>query len=57
MGPTRRSFIDEYKEQAVGSVLAEGRPVAEVARNIGIHEMTSPDNAVRPLLLTGQVDV
>jgi len=40
MGSTRRSFTDEYKAQAVTFVLDERRPVAEVARNIGVHEMT-----------------
>lgn len=40
MGSTRRSFTEEYKAQAVAFVLDEGRPVAEVARNIGVHEMT-----------------
>ncbi|MCX4091073.1 transposase [Nocardia sp. alder85J] len=40
MGSTRRRFTDEYKAQAVGFVRDEGRPVAEVARNIGVHEMT-----------------
>ncbi|HVQ44026.1 MAG TPA: transposase [Candidatus Saccharimonadia bacterium] len=40
MGSTRRSFTEEYKAQAVGFVIEDGRPVAEVARNIGVHEMT-----------------
>ena len=40
MGSTRRSFTEEYKEHAVGLVLEEGRAIAEVARNIGVHEMT-----------------
>lgn len=40
MGSTRRSFTQEYKDQAVSFVLDEGRPVAEVARNIGVHPMT-----------------
>ena len=40
MGSTRRSFTDEYKESAVAFVLDEGRPIAEVARNIDVHEMT-----------------
>jgi transposase-like protein len=40
MGSTRRSFTDEYKAQAVAFVVEEGRRVAEVARNIGCHEMT-----------------
>ncbi|MFI5783831.1 transposase [Nocardia sp. NPDC051570] len=40
LGSTRRSFTEEYRAQAVAFVLGEGRPVAEVARNIGVHEMT-----------------
>ena len=40
MGSTRRSFTDEYKASAVAFVIDEGRPVAEVARNIDVHEMT-----------------
>lgn len=40
MGSTRRSFTDEYKAEAVNFVIEGGRPAAEVARNIGCHEMT-----------------
>lgn len=40
MGSTRRSFTAEYKASAVAFVLDEGRPIAEVARNIDVHEMT-----------------
>lgn len=40
MGSTRRSFTDEYKASAVEFVLGDGRSIAEVARNIGVHEMT-----------------
>ena len=40
MGSTRRSFTDEYKAEAVAFVIDGGRPVSEVARNIGVHEMT-----------------
>lgn len=40
MGSTRRSFTEEYKEEAVRFVIDGGRSVAEVARNIGVHEMT-----------------
>jgi transposase len=40
VGSTRRSFTDEYKTEAVAFVIEGGRPVAEVARNIGVHEMT-----------------
>jgi transposase len=41
MGSTRKSFTEEYKAEAVAFVLEGGRPAAEVARNIGCHEMTS----------------
>lgn len=40
MGSTRRSFTDEYKASAVAFVLDENRSIAEVARNIDVHEMT-----------------
>ena len=40
MGSRRRSFTDEYKDEAVRFVTEEGRPIVEVARNIGVHEMT-----------------
>jgi transposase len=40
MGSTRRSFTEEYKAQAVAFVIDDHRPIAEVARNIGVHEMT-----------------
>jgi len=40
MGSTRRSFTEEYKQEAVSFVIDGGRSVAEVARNIGVHEMT-----------------
>ncbi|WP_084010707.1 transposase [Pseudofrankia sp. DC12] len=40
MGSTRRAFTEEYKDQAVAFVLDGDRPIAEVARNIGVHEMT-----------------
>lgn len=40
MGSTRRSFSQEYKDEAVTFVIEGGRPIAEVARNIGCHEMT-----------------
>ena len=37
---TRRRFTQEYKDQAVSLVLDSGRSIAEVARSIGVHEMT-----------------
>src|SRR5664280_33696 len=40
MGSTRRSFTEEYKDQAVAFGIEGNRSVADVARNIGVHEMT-----------------
>lgn len=40
MGSTRRRFTDEYKANAVDLVVNDNRAVAEVARSIGVHEMT-----------------
>ncbi|PXY17541.1 transposase [Prauserella muralis] len=40
MGSTRRRFTEEYKAQAVAFVIDDHRPIVEVARNIGVHEMT-----------------
>jgi len=40
MGSTRRQFTEEYKAQAVAFVIEDHRPVVEVARNIGVDEMT-----------------
>jgi transposase len=40
MGSTRRRFTEEYKAQAVAFVIDDHRPIAEVARNIGVHAMT-----------------
>ena len=37
---TRRRFTEEYKDQAVSLHLDSGRSIAEVARSIGVHEMT-----------------
>lgn len=40
MGSTRRSFTAEFKAEAVNFVIDGNRSIAEVARNIGVHEMT-----------------
>lgn len=40
MGSTRRRFTEEYKEHAVAFVIEGNRSIADVARNIGVHEMT-----------------
>ena len=43
MGSTRRRFTDEYKQHAVRLVLDSGDSIAEIARSIGVHEMTLLD--------------
>ena len=40
MGSTRRKFTPEYKAEAVQFVVSSGKPIAEVARNLGIVEGT-----------------
>lgn len=40
MGSTRRRFTDEYKQHAVRLALDSSDTIAEIARNIGVHEMT-----------------
>jgi transposase-like protein len=40
MGSTRRKFTPEYKAEAVQFVISSGKPMAEVARNLGIVEGT-----------------
>ncbi len=37
---TRRRFTQEYKDQAVSLHLDSDRSIPEVARSIGVHEMT-----------------
>jgi transposase len=37
---TRRNLTQEYKDQAVSLVLDSGRSIVEVAKSIGVHEMT-----------------
>jgi transposase len=36
----RRSFSPEYKEEAVRMVIETSRPIAQVAKELGIHEGT-----------------
>jgi transposase len=40
VGSTRRRFTPEYKAEAVQFVISSGKPIAEVARNLGIVETT-----------------
>lgn len=38
MARSRRSFTTEYKVEAAHRVIDSGRTVAEVAREVGLHE-------------------
>jgi transposase-like protein len=40
VGAARKKYTPEYKAEAVDLVLGSGRPVAEIARDLGIHEAT-----------------
>ena len=40
MSEKRRKFDQDFKDGAVDIVLTTGRPVAEVARELGVHEGT-----------------
>ena len=40
MSRNRRSFTPEYKEEAAKLVIETSRPIAEVARDIGVNEQT-----------------
>lgn len=37
---SRRRFTSEYRAEAVALVVVSGRPVAEVAKSLGVHENT-----------------
>jgi len=37
---TRRRFTQEYQDQAVSLVLLSGRTIRDVAKSIGVHEIT-----------------
>jgi transposase-like protein len=40
VGSARKKYTEEYKAEAVEFVISSGRPLAEVARNLGINEGT-----------------
>ena len=58
----RRQFSPQYKAEAVQMVISTGKPIAEVARDLGIHDGTlgnwvnawrqehpEPDNSLSPV--------
>jgi transposase len=40
VGQARKKYTQEYKDEAVELVISSGRPVAEIARDLGINEAT-----------------
>jgi len=40
VGQARKKYTQEYKDEAVELVVSSGRPVAEIARDLGINEAT-----------------
>lgn len=40
MGSARRKYTDAYKAECVDLVVTSGRPIAEIARDLGINEGT-----------------
>jgi hypothetical protein len=56
VGQARKKYTQEYKDEAVELVISSGRPIAEIARNLGINEGTlaSWENRAKPQS-TGQL--
>lgn len=40
MGQARKKYTQAYRDEAVELVVSSGRPIAEIARNLGINEGT-----------------
>jgi len=40
VGQARKKYTQEYEHEAVELVISSGRPIAEIARNLGINEGT-----------------
>ena len=37
MGQARKKYTQEYKDEAVELVISSGRPIVEIARDLGIN--------------------
>jgi transposase len=46
--PTPRKYPDELRERGVRPVFESGRPIAHVARDLGVHRETCGFGFVRP---------
>ncbi|WP_194928841.1 transposase [Pseudactinotalea sp. HY158] len=40
MGEARKKYTDSFKSEAVELVVTSGRPIAEIARDLGVNEGT-----------------
>jgi len=40
MGQARKKYTQGYRDEAVELVISSGRPIAEIARNLGMNEGT-----------------
>ena len=40
MGRARQKYTDAYKAEAVELITSSGRPIAEIARDLGVHDGT-----------------
>ena len=47
-----RSFTDEFKQEAVSLLASSGRPLTQVARELGIQPSMLPDCAFRWIVNT-----
>jgi transposase len=47
VGQARKKYTQEYRDEAVELVVSSGRPVAEIARDLGINEATLGNWVVR----------
>ena len=54
MGQARKKYFREYRDEAVDLVINSGRPIAEIARNLGINQRT-PANWVKRAKKSGKL--
>jgi len=50
MGTSRRQYTDEFKREAVGLLASSGRPLSQIAQELGIPLWTCLEKVERHLL-------
>jgi transposase-like protein len=50
--PAPRKYPDERRERAIREVRTTGRPIAHVAKDLGIHKEPCVAGSARPRLIT-----